>query len=158
MIAFVISTREETMTRIDVQAEGATPIDVSAFHASRRFARTHFGRIAYIERGAGPVALFMHGFPLNGYQWRGALERLSSRRRCIAPDFMGLGYTEVTADQDLAPATQAEMIGAFLSTLSIDAVDVIAKRQRRSHCAAVHRPKSEAGPNPAPHQLRRARE
>jgi haloalkane dehalogenase len=111
---------------IKMQAEGAKRIDVPAFHASRRFAKTHFGRIAYIERGAGPVALFMHGLPLNGYQWRGALERLSSRRRCIAPDFMGLGYTEVPADQDLAPATQAEMIAAFLNTLSIDAVDVIA--------------------------------
>jgi haloalkane dehalogenase len=55
------------------QAEGAKRIDVPAFHASRRFAKTHFGRIAYIERGAGPVALFMHGLPLNGYQWRGAL-------------------------------------------------------------------------------------
>jgi haloalkane dehalogenase len=85
-----------------------------------------FGRIAYIERGAGPVALFMHGLPLNGYQWRGALERLSSGRRCIAPDFMGLGYTEVAAGRDLAPATQAEMIAAFLNALSIDAVDVIA--------------------------------
>lgn len=61
-----------------MQAEGAKRIDVPAFHASRRFAKTHFGRIAYIERGAGPVALFMHGLPLNGYQWRGALERLSS--------------------------------------------------------------------------------
>jgi pimeloyl-ACP methyl ester carboxylesterase len=78
----------------NMQTEGAKRIDVPAFHASRRFAKTHFGRIAYIERSAGPVALFMHGLPLNGYQWRGALERLSSQRRCIAPDFMGLGYTE----------------------------------------------------------------
>ncbi len=70
-------------------------MDAKAFHASRRFLQTSFGRIAYIERGTGDVALFLHGFPLNSFQWRGALDRLSSHRRCIAPDFMGLGYTEV---------------------------------------------------------------
>jgi hypothetical protein len=50
-------------------------------------------RVAYIERGSGPVALFLRGFPLNGYQLRGAIERLS--RRCITADVIGLGYTEV---------------------------------------------------------------
>ncbi len=40
------------------------------FHAARRFAETSFGRIAYVERGEGPAALFFHGFSLNGYQWR----------------------------------------------------------------------------------------
>ena len=57
------------------------------FHAARRFAETDFGRIAYVERGEGPAALFFHGFSLNGYQWRGALGLLSTQRRCIALDF-----------------------------------------------------------------------
>ncbi|HEX6536074.1 MAG TPA: LytTR family transcriptional regulator DNA-binding domain-containing protein [Gemmatimonadaceae bacterium] len=51
------------------------PMDAAAFHASRRFARTGFGRIAYVERGSGDAALFLHGYPLNGFQWRGALDR-----------------------------------------------------------------------------------
>jgi haloalkane dehalogenase len=110
----------------NARVEETKRIDVPTFHASRRFAKTRFGRIAYVERGDGPVVIFFHGLPLNGYQWRGALERLSSQRRCIAPDFMGLGYTEVAADQDLAPGTQAEMISAFLDALSIDTVDLIA--------------------------------
>ena len=41
----------------------------SEFHTSRKFAETPFGRIAYVERGSGPVALFIHGLPLNGFQW-----------------------------------------------------------------------------------------
>jgi pimeloyl-ACP methyl ester carboxylesterase len=49
-----------------------------------------------------------------------------SRHRCLAPDFLGLGYTETRPDQDLAPATQADMIAAVLDTLSIDGADVIA--------------------------------
>jgi haloalkane dehalogenase len=109
-----------------VPAVGGSVIDVTTFHAMRRFARTPFGRIAYVERGEGPVALFIHGLPLNGYQWRGALERLSSVRRCIAPDSMGLGYSEIPEGQDVSPEAQVRMFAAFLDTLEIPAVDLIA--------------------------------
>lgn len=108
-----------------VAASGSTPLDAARFHASRRFARTAFGRIAYVERGAGPAALFVHGLPLNGFQWRGALERLSGHRRCIAPDVMGLGYSEVPQGQSLAPEAQADMLVALLDRLSVPAVDLV---------------------------------
>lgn len=100
-------------------------IDARAFHAARRFAVTAFGRIAYFERGTGPAALFLHGLPLNGFQWRGALERLWPHRRCIAPDFMGLGYSDVPEEQDLSPAAQTRMVAALLDSLGIDRVDVV---------------------------------
>ena len=47
------------------------------FHQARKFADTTFGRIAYVEKGSGPVALFVHGFPLNGFAWRGAFDDLA---------------------------------------------------------------------------------
>ena len=62
--------------------------DVLRFRAKLRRLNLPQGRIAYADRGVGPVALFIHGFPLNGYQWRGALDRLSDQRRCLAPDLM----------------------------------------------------------------------
>lgn len=101
-------------------------IDAKAFHRMRRFAATAFGRIAYVERGKGPAALFVHGLPLNGFQWRGALERLSPLRRCIAPDSMGLGYSEIPERQSLAPEAQADMLAAFLDRLGIRDVDLVA--------------------------------
>ncbi|GLH74332.1 hydrolase [Geothrix limicola] len=102
------------------------PMDAAAFHAARRFAETPFGRIAYVESGSGPAALFLHGFPLNGFQWRGALDRLSPYRRCIAPDFLALGHTEVAAGQGVAPADQAAMLVALLDKLGVASVDLIA--------------------------------
>lgn len=103
------------------------PIDAAAFSTLRRFAETRFGRIAYVERGTGPLsALFLHGFPLSGFQWRGALERLSPYRRCIAPDFMGLGFSEVGPGQSLEPAAQAQMFASVLDVLSVEAVDLVA--------------------------------
>lgn len=105
--------------------KGAT-LDAAAFHGARKFVATSFGRIAMVERGSGDAALFLHGFPLNGFQWRGALERLSPHRRCIAPDFLGLGYTEVAEGQDVAPAAQVGMLAALMDALSIERADLVA--------------------------------
>ena len=96
------------------------------YDQERRFADTAFGRIAYIDKGTGPAALFLHGFPLSSFQWRGAIERLSPYRRCLAPDSMGLGYTEPAPGQSVTPAAQVEMIAAFLDRLGIQQIDLIA--------------------------------
>lgn len=104
----------------------AAPLDAAAYHASRRYAALPFGRIAYLERGRGRAALFLHGAPLNGYQWRGAIDRLSPYRRCIAPDFMGLGYSDIPAAQALAAGDQAAMLAALLDALRVDRVDIVA--------------------------------
>ncbi|MEH6418137.1 alpha/beta fold hydrolase [Pseudomonas sp. CGJS7] len=106
--------------------ERSPPMDAAAFHASRRLIPTPFGRIAWVERGSGPAALFIHGFPLNGFQWRGALQRLSPYRRCLAPDLIGLGYTDAPDQQDLSPQAQSDMLAAFLDALSIASVDIVA--------------------------------
>ncbi|QNK02150.1 alpha/beta fold hydrolase [Dyella telluris] len=100
--------------------------DAAWFHASRRYASLPFGRIAYVERGTGEAAVFLHGAPLNGFQWRGALDRLSSQRRCIAPDFMGLGYSEVPEHQSLSADAQTDMLAALLDHLHVNRVDIVA--------------------------------
>jgi pimeloyl-ACP methyl ester carboxylesterase len=107
-------------------AAGAETLDAQAWAASRRFVRTSAGSIAVVERGAGPAALFLHGFPLNSYQWRGALERLSPYRRCVAPDFLGLGHTEVAPGQSLSPQAQADMLAELMDKLHIDSADLVA--------------------------------
>lgn len=101
-------------------------MDIATFHASRRFAEVSSGRIAYVEQGQGPVALFIHGVPLNGYHWRHVVGRLKHRRRCIAIDLMGLGYSEIATDQDVSFSAQARMIAEVLDALAIDKIDLIA--------------------------------
>lgn len=102
------------------------PFDTAAFHAARRYVDTPAGRIAMVERGRGPAALFLHGFPLNGYQWRGALERLAPHRRCIAPDLLGMGYTQVAEGASVAPDAQVAMLVALMDALGIGSADVVA--------------------------------
>ena len=100
-------------------------MDIATFHASRRFAEVKSGRIAYFERGEGPVALFVHGVPLNGYHWRYIIDRVHHRRRCIAIDLMGLGYTEIAPSQDVSFTAQAHMIAEVLDALGIKKIDLV---------------------------------
>lgn len=113
-------------SRTERSALPGAPLDAAAFHKERRFSQLPMGRIAYIERGSGPAALFLHGFPLCSFQWRGAIERLSSHRRCVAPDFMGLGFSQVAAGQSCVPAAQVDMLAALLDSLDISTVDLVA--------------------------------
>lgn len=113
------------LSAIDSSSVHAT-LDAAAYQRLRRYAKTVFGDVAYLDQGHGDAALFLHGFPLNSFQWRGAIERLSSYRRCIAPDFLGMGYTRVAAGQSLVPDEQMKMLIALLDYLKIGAVDVIA--------------------------------
>jgi pimeloyl-ACP methyl ester carboxylesterase len=101
-------------------------MDIADFHASRRFADVKSGRIAYFERGQGPVALFIHGVPLNGYHWRHVIDRVRHRRRCIAIDLMGLGYTEIAPSRDVSFTAQAHMIAEVLDSLGIEKIDLVA--------------------------------
>lgn len=107
-------------------ATAATPSDVERYRQARRFVDLPCGRIAYVERGKGKAALFLHGAPLNGFQWRGALDRLAPHRRCIAPDFMGLGYSQVPEHQPVTPAAQVAMLAALLDALGVDQADIVA--------------------------------
>jgi len=108
-------------------SSGRRPNEIGAagWTESRRFTPTSFGRIAHVERGSGEVALFLHGFPLSGFQWRGALARLSKRRRCVALDLMGLGFTDLADGQPVDAASQAAMVAAFLDALAIEEVDLV---------------------------------
>jgi haloalkane dehalogenase len=101
-------------------------IDAEWYRRSRRFASLPVAEVAYVEHGRGPAALFLHGFPLNGLQWRGALERLRPYRRCIAPDLMSLGFTQARESQDITPDTQVSMLVSLLDRLRVDTVDLVA--------------------------------
>lgn len=107
-------------------AGGTGDLTAADYRATRRFVDTPFGRIACVERGAGDTALFLHGFPLSGFQWRGALSRLAPWRRCIAPDFLGLGHTLPAAGSGFGPDDQVAMLVALMDRLGIAAADLVA--------------------------------
>lgn len=95
------------------------------FVAGRRFIDLPAGRIAYIERGEGPVALFVHGVPLNGYHWRHQVAAVSDIRRCVCPDLMGLGASETAPGTPVDFQAQAEMLLQFIDALGVSKIDLV---------------------------------
>ncbi len=95
------------------------------FFADQRSVNTPSGDIHYVERGSGPVALFVHGVLLNSYLWRHQLAELGDLRRCIAVDLMAHGNTEISAAQDVSVTANAHMLAQFLDALKIDQVDLV---------------------------------
>ena len=78
-------------------------MQLSELNAHRHTAATRFGEISYLDIGAGPTALFVHGVATNAYLWRHVMDALSGQRRCIAIDLPLHGQSPVTAEQDLWP-------------------------------------------------------
>lgn len=95
------------------------------FFTDRRTVATASGNISYVERGEGPVALFVHGVLLNGYLWRHQLAKLAGIRRCIAVDLLAHGETEISDTQDVSVTANAHMLAQFLDALGIDQVDLV---------------------------------
>ncbi|MEO8018301.1 MAG: alpha/beta hydrolase [Pseudomonadota bacterium] len=101
-------------------------LDAARFTALRSFVRTPFGDVAHVSHGNGRAVLLLHGFPLNGFQWRGVIEMLSPYARCIAPDFLGMGQSRAAAGLDLGPESQVSMLASLLDSLGIARADFIA--------------------------------
>jgi pimeloyl-ACP methyl ester carboxylesterase len=100
-------------------------MDGKSYFSARKSVDTRSGRISYVERGSGPVALFVHGVLLNGYLWRHQLAELGGLRRCIAPDLLAHGHTEIDQDQDVSVTANAHMLAQFLDALGIEQIDLV---------------------------------
>jgi pimeloyl-ACP methyl ester carboxylesterase len=95
-------------------------------------ASTSFGEIAHLTTGPAnaPPVLFVHGIPTSGYLWRHVLRFLQGDFRCIAPDLMGLGDTEV--DPRRTPfdmEAQAEMLAELMTVLGHERFAVVCHDQ-----------------------------
>ena len=123
---FVLVTAGSIVGFGGVSTANQVRVTAAEFAAARKFVDTRSGRIAHVDEGHGDAVLFLHGLPLNGFQWRDAIKTLSAERRCLAPDFLGLGYTDVAEGQGCGPLDQMEMIVEFMDAKGVLSVDVIA--------------------------------
>lgn len=98
---------------------------LDSFSRRKRFVTVGDARIAYYEDGEGTPLLLLHGCPFSAFIWRKVVPRLSSRYRCLAPDLLGLGDTETSADADWSLPAQAAMVVGFLDALGIDRAHVV---------------------------------
>ena len=101
-------------------------MQLSELNAHRHTAATRSGEISYLDIGAGPVALFVHGIASNAYLWRHVIGAVAAQRRCIAVDLPLHGQSPVTAEQDLSLAALAAGVEDFCAALGLTGINLVA--------------------------------
>jgi 2-hydroxymuconate-semialdehyde hydrolase len=92
----------------------------------RRRAPVEAGEMAYVDEGAGPAVVLLHGFPSSSHLWRDLVPVLAPRFRAIAPDLLGYGESSKPADPaELTITAQAAAVRELLGTLEVEGAAVI---------------------------------
>lgn len=80
--------------------------------------------LAYEERGSGPTAVFVHGFPLDRTMWVGQLAGLAKIRRVVALDLRGHGLSKDPAPGAYSMDLFADDVARTLDEIGADTVDL----------------------------------
>ncbi len=87
---------------------------------SRFFATSDGQELHYVDEGAGPVVVFVHGNPAWSFEFRHLVDGLRSEFRCIAADHVGFGLSSRSKRRDdHHPRTHAERLTELLEHLDI---------------------------------------
>jgi haloalkane dehalogenase len=88
-------------------------------HLPRRRVKVLDSEISYIDVGQGEPVVFLHGNPTWSYQWRNIIPFLSSYRRCLAPDFVGMGWSGKSPNKTYRFVDQVRYLDAWLDGLDL---------------------------------------
>lgn len=80
------------------------------------------GRMHYVDEGAGPPLVLVHGTPTWSYLYRRLIRSLSARYRVIAPDHLGFGRSDKPARGDYRPEALARNLEELLDGLGLEDV------------------------------------
>ena len=92
-------------------------------------------RMAYVDEGrstaGAPVALLLHGNPTSSFLWRNVIPHLTPHVRCVAPDWIGFGYSD---KPDIAYRIEdhARYLQAFIEALELTDLVLVVTQQAPS--------------------------
>lgn len=123
MLAFLVfqscKTKTNNLDVLNLPSEFQT---YNAFNKTLQFFNSSDGKIAYFDRGSGPVILLMHGVPTSSWLYRKIIPKLvQNGYRVIAPDMLGYGASDKPEGYDIySDANMAKRILALMDYLKID--------------------------------------
>ncbi len=82
-------------------------LDERIFPFQSRFAAVQGHEIHYVDEGAGPVVLFIHGNPDYSLLYRHQVAGLRDRYRCVALDMAGFGLSVAADGFGFTPSEQS---------------------------------------------------
>ncbi len=75
--------------------------------------------------GSGTPLLLLHGFPTSSYDWHTIFELLAAKRRVVALDFPGFGFSDKPADYSYSLHEQADVVAAVAKAAGISLAHVL---------------------------------
>jgi haloalkane dehalogenase len=95
-------------------------LDRAGYPFRSRYLDLPAGRLHYVDEGAGPPVLFVHGTPTWSYEWRHLIAALAPRWRCVAPDLLGFGLSARPPGFPYTPEAHAETLAEGVRRLGLD--------------------------------------
>jgi pimeloyl-ACP methyl ester carboxylesterase len=100
-------------------------VDLDALTSHYHVADTPSGPLAYVDIGAGPPVLFVHGVSVNSALWRRVIAAVQHEYRCLAVDLPLHGRSPARSDHNYSLGTLAQMLGDLLDVLEVPAVHLV---------------------------------
>jgi haloalkane dehalogenase len=77
------------------------------------------GTMCYVDEGAGPSIVMVHGTPTWSFLYRDLIKAFRDRYRCVAPDHLGFGLSDKPAVASYRPEDQAKRLLRLIDTLGL---------------------------------------
>lgn len=98
---------------------GQSPISTEDI-TFRKYVDVLDAQMAYVDVGHGTPIVFLHGNPTPSYLWRNIVPHLLHLGRCIAPDYVGMGYSTPAPDGKYRFFDHQRYLDAWLESVGID--------------------------------------
>lgn len=112
------TTGPETVTRPDW-------VDANMYPFPSRYLDVGAGRMHYVDEGAGPVLLMVHGTPTWSFLYRHVIRELSSDHRVIAVDHLGFGLSDKPEHWSYRPEDHARKLAMLIDRLALRDITLV---------------------------------
>lgn len=99
---------------------------LAQWRKSGRSFRWRGRRIFFMDEGSGPAVLLLHGYPTASFDWHAIWPMLVPYYRVIAPDFLGLGFSDKPLQHEYTLTNHAESVDDLMASLGLSAVHAVA--------------------------------
>lgn len=106
-------------------AERPAWVDDELFPFESRFLDIDGHRVHYVDEGAGPTLLFLHGNPTWSFDYSTVIASLRAEFRCIAVDYPGFGLSTAARGYRCLPTEHADAIDGFVEALGLSKVTLV---------------------------------
>jgi haloalkane dehalogenase len=112
-----ILTKEMRVASVSDSRPSWVPADLYPF--ASHFEDINGSRVHYLDEGAGPPLILLHGNPTWSFLYRDVIAGLRDRYRCIAVDYPGFGLSQAAPGYGFTPAEHAQVVEDLIVRLDL---------------------------------------